>query len=95
MILTQKVLDTIPDELKIRVFKLDEIEKWFLKITRKAIKKTRNLANYTREDIEECEGIKREMEWILNNAYKDGRFQEYFLQQIKSVNEYIKILSGY
>lgn len=94
--LAQKAFEIIPDCIKVRVFELSNDEKWFMEALRKANRNIIASIYYpTKEGIEECEKIKKEMEFILDNRKENIRFKEYFLEKMDYVKDSIKLIMGY
>jgi len=89
MNLIQRIFNSIPDCIKIRIFELTNDEKWFLEVEKEAN------SYFIEEDIGRCEAIKREMEFILDNRKENIRFEKYFLEKIDGVKYSIKLLMGY
>jgi len=96
MNLIQRIFNSVPDCIKVRIFELSNDEKWFMEALRKANRKIIAGIYYpTKEGIEECEKIKKEMEFIFDNRKENIRFGKYFLEKMGYVEDSIKLIRGY
>ena len=90
MSLIDKILDSIPDSVALRIFYVGDKEEKLLSLFKKANKM---LAKINHKDWKEYDILKSQINVILN-GYHSG-YIDYFKKRLKSLEEEEKVSLGY